>query len=437
MARRILALALVASLLTGLTSTLFTARAVDSASKVGGLPGGEWPQWRGPNRDGVSQETGLLTEWPEAGPTLLWQAEGLGKGYSSVAISGGKIFTLGQVKDAGTVLLALSLTDGKQLWQTPVGGGSPNCTPTVDGDLVYALGRDGDLVCCEAATGKTVWKKNFGTDFGGKMMSGWGYSESPLVDGDRLICTPGAPEAAIVALDKKTGATIWKSPAPTDWGGDRGKDGAGYSSIVVGNGGGVKQYVQLTGRGIVSVAAADGRLLWTYNRVANGTANIPTPIIHGDYVFCSSGYGTGAALLQLKPADGGVKADEVYFLKADELQNHHGGMIRIGDYIYCGHGHNNGLPMCIELKTGNRLWEKERGAGTGSAAAIYADGHLYFRYESGEMALIEANPQKYVLKSSFMLASVKGKSWPHPVIVDGKLYVRDQDVLMCYDVKRK
>lgn len=432
MLRRVLVSFVLAGLCVGIN-----VWAADTASKPALPTGNEWPQWRGPNRDGICNETGLLAQWPAEGPKLAWKIEGLGKAYSSVAISGGRIFTLGQVKDAGTVLMALSQKDGAPLWQTPVGGGSPNCTPTVDGDLVFALGRDGDLVCCEAATGKVVWKKNFGADFGGKMMSGWGYSESPLVDGDRLICTPGSADAAIAALDKRTGAVIWKSPTPSDWGGDRGKEGAGYSSIVIGNGAGVKQYVQLTGKGIVSVNAADGRVLWTYNRVANGTANIPTPITTGDYVFCSSGYGTGSALLHLEKSGDGVKANEVYFLKAEEMQNHHGGMILLGDKIYCGHGHNNGFPWCIDLKTGNRLWEKERGVGTGSAAALYADGHLYFRYESGEMALIEAKPEKYVLKSSFMSAAVKGKAWPHPVIVDGKLYLRDQDVLMCYDIKAK
>lgn len=198
----------------------------------------------------------------------------------------------------------------------------------------------------------------------------------------------------------------------------------------------MKQYIQLTGRGVMSVDARDGKVLWTYNKVANGTANIPTPIVDGDYVFCSSGYGTGAALLKLSKTGDGTKADEVYFLKADELQNHHGGMIHIGKYVFCGHGHNNGLPMCIDMMTGQRLWEKERGAGTGSAAVVYADGHLYFRYEDGEMALIEANPEKYVLKSHFRLHSVKGKSWPHPVIADGKLYIRDQDTLLCYNLRK-
>ena len=165
--------------------------------------------------------------------------------------------------------------------------------------------------------------------------------------------------------------------------GDRGGDGAAYSSIVIGNGGGVRQYVQLMGRGVVGVAANDGKFLWGYNRVANGTANIPTPMVHGDYVFCSSGYQTGAALSKLEPAGGGVKAEEVYFLDGKELQNHHGGMIMLGDYVYCGHGHNAGAPTCLEWKTGKIMWRQNRGPGSGSAAVAYADGNLYFRYENG------------------------------------------------------
>jgi outer membrane protein assembly factor BamB len=397
-------------------------------------PGADWPQWRGPNRDAISEERGLLSAWPTQGPPLAWQVNGLGSGYSSVAIAGGKIFTLGQRK-RGAELIALNLDDGKELWATPVGGGGPNATPTVDGDRVYALGRDGDLLCAESVSGKEIWRKNFGRDFGGRMMSGWGYSESPLVDGDRLICTPGANKAVIVALDKRNGETVWASPMPDEAGG-RGRDGAGYSSVVVSQAGGIRQYVQLTGRGLVSVAAEDGKPLWTYNRVANGTANIPTPLVKDDYVFCSSGYGTGAALLKVVHSGAGLKAEEVYFLSANQMQNHHGGMILLGDYVYCGHGHNQGFPLCVELKTGKVAWRSTRGPGSGSAAIVCADGHLYFRYQNGIMALIEATPKEYRLKGSFKLASVKGQSWPHPVVAGGKLYLRDQDVLMCYDIRK-
>lgn len=413
---------------------LFLAALTGALLTVNNVQADDWPQWRGPNRDGISNEKGLLDAWTDKGPPLAWQSGGLGKGYSSVAISGGRIFTLGQRKGA-TELIALDLKDGKELWAAKVGGGSPNCTPTVDGDLVFALGQNGDLICAETATGKVLWQKSFPKDFGGKMMSGWGYSESPLVDGDRLIVTPGSTKAIIAALKKRTGETIWTSSLPAGVG-NRGKDGAAYSSIVISHACGVKQYVQLTGRGVVSVAAEDGTPLWSYNKVANGTANIPTPILQGDYVFCSSGYGTGAALLQVMKEGGGLVAKEIYFLSAKSMQNHHGGMILVGDHVYCGHGHNQGFPLCIDLKTGKEAWGPERGPGAGSAAILYADDHLYFRYENGVMALIEATPKAYKLKGSFKLASVKGKSWPHPVISGGKLYLRDQDTLMCYDLKK-
>jgi outer membrane protein assembly factor BamB len=393
----------------------------------------DWPQWRGPHRDGISTEKGLLKTWSTTGPPLAWKVDGLGSGYSSVAIAGDHIYTVGKRK-RGAELIALDLASGKEVWATEVGGGDPNSTPTVDGDLVYALGRDGDLLCAEAATGKEVWRKKFSKDFGGRMMSGWGYSESPLIDGDHLVCTPGGSKAIIAALDKKTGRTIWTSPMPDV--GRAGKDGAGYSSIVVSEAGGVRQYVQLTGRGVISVAAEDGKPLWSYNRIANGTANIPTPIVKDDYVFCSSGYNTGAALLKVMKKGDDFTVKEVYFLPANVMQNHHGGMVRVGNHIYCGNGHNQGFPLCVEMLTGKVTWDRARGPGGGSAAVVYADGNLYFRYENGIMALIEANPQAYRLKSSFRLASVKGPSWPHPVISSGKLYLRDQDTLMCYDVHK-
>lgn len=396
----------------------------------------DWPTWRGPNRNAIADETGLLSEWSDDGPPLLWQSEGLGGGMSSLAVVGNRIFTMGRRKGK-CQLVAVSREDGSELWATDVGGGNPNCTPTVDGDLIYALGREGDLVCANVQSGSILWRKSFPRDFGGRMMSGWGYSESPLVDGDRLIVTPGSQDAVIVALDKRTGDTIWKAAMPEERP-RKGKDGAGYSSVVISEAAGVKQYVQLTGRGVISVSAEDGSFLWSYNRIANGTANIPTPLIRGDFVFCSTGYGTGSALLEIKKDGDELKADEVYFLGANELQNHHGGMILFGDHVYCGHGHNNGFPLCLELKTGEVAWGgKIRGAGNGSAAIVMADGHLYFRYENGTMALIEATPEEYRLKGSFRLASVNGKSWPHPVIVDGRLYLRDQGTLMCYDVQQK
>lgn len=410
-----------------------TAEATAQVAAVA-APNLDWPQWRGPNRDGISLETGLLDRWPDEGPRELWRARGLGKGYASVSIADGKIFSLGKLP-GGTHIVAMDVADGSVLWTSAVGGGGdPNCTPTVDGELVYGLSHGGDLLCADVNTGEAVWKKSFPNDFGGKMMSGWGYSESPLVDGDKLVCTPGAQNAIIAALDKRTGKTIWKTSMPSA--GSRGGDGAAYSSIVIGQGGGVRQYVQLVGRGVIGVDAKSGKALWGYNRAANGTANVPTPLIKDDFVFCSTGYGTGAALLRLSGRRGQINAEEVYFKDGKELQNHHGGMILLGDHVYMGHGHNNGFPVCVNLRTGRDAWRQGRGPGTGSAAITCADGHLYFRYENGVMALIEATPKSYELKGSFKIAINNGRSWAHPVISNGRLYLRDQDEIICYDIRK-
>ena len=393
----------------------------------------DWTQWRGPLRDGKSDEIGLLQDWLQRAPELLWQAEGMGSGYSSVAVADGRIFTMGRRQD-GECLIAASAGDGALLWTLQFGtGGHSNGTPTVDEQYVYAIGLKGDLVCADVETGERRWSKNFQRDFDGKMMSGWGYSESPLIDGDRLICTPGGNSAVVVALDKRTGDEIWRAKMPDL--GSRGQSGAGYSSIVISRGANVKQYIQLTGRGVISVRASDGKVLWGYNAIANDTANIPTPIVSGDHVFCSTGYGTGAALLKLIPDRDGVRAEEIYFLPASTFQNHHGGLIQIGDYIYAGHKNNQGFPICLEMMTGKVAWGGDkRGPGSGSAAITYADGHLIFRYQDGRLALIEATSDEYRLKGSFMPAYQQGESWSHPVIANGKLYLREQDKLMCYDV---
>lgn len=393
----------------------------------------EWPTWRGPQRDAISQEKGLLKEWPKGGPKLLWKIDTLGSGYSSLAIKDGKIYTMGLLEEDDECLICLNLENGKELWRRPLGTtGDPNCTPTVDGNRVYALGREGTLICADARNGKELWKLNYQQAFRGKMMSGWGYSESPLVDGNLLICTPGGKDAMLAALDKQTGRPVWTTAVPDNLAG-----GAAYSSVVISNAGGVKQYVQLVGKGIVSANAKDGSLLWSYERIANDTANIPTPIVKGDYVFCSTGYGTGAALLKISREGRQLQASEEYFLEANKMQNHHGGMVLVGEHIYCGHGQNQGFPLCIEMATGKTMWKPGRGVGEGSAAVTYADGHLYFRYESGDMALIEANPNEYKLKGQFKPDEHHGPNWPHPVIAGGKLYLRDKHVLWCYDISAK
>lgn len=400
----------------------------------------DWPQWRGPHRDAVSTDTGLNHEWGEKGPPLAWKATGLGGGFSSISIVGDKIFTMGE-REGQQMIEALSRDDGHLLWSTPISSAwrdknylGPRSTPTIDGDRAYAIGTYGDLVCVDTNDGKIIWRKNFEKDFGGKMMSGWGYSESPLVDGAKVVCTPGGPTAGIVALDKKTGRQIWRSTIPPL--GEKGRDGAAYSSIVVSDACGLRQYVQLMGRGVVGVDAKTGKFLWGYNKVANPTANIPTPIVEGDYVFCSTGYQAGAALLKLERSRNRIEAKEVYFLDAKTLQNHHGGMVLVGDYIYGGTGHNAGFPVCVDWRNGKIVWHGGRGPGSGSAAVVYADGYFYLRYQNGVLAQIKATPEGYKLEGTLEIPSADKPSWPHPVVVGGKLYVREQDNLYCYDLRK-
>jgi outer membrane protein assembly factor BamB len=414
-----------------------------TGSRAATMPApGHWPQWRGPMRDAVSTETGLLQRWPAAGPTKLWTATGLGLGYSSVAITGGRIYTMGDLR-GGQHVIALEEQTGKPVWSTRIAGGyqgdfdGPRGTPTVDGALLYAIAADGTLVCLDTATGRERWRKHLERDFGGEMMSSWQWAESPLVDGDLVVVTPGGARAAMVALNKTTGAEVWRATIPRL--GSRGLDGAGYSSIVISTGGGVRQYVQLMGRGVVGIRASDGRYLWGNNSVANGTANIPTPVVKGNYVFASSGYTTGSVLVELTPAGNGlVTATQKYFLDGGEFQNHHGGMVVVGDYLYAGHGHNNGLPTCIELATGRRMWAQVRSSvGAGSASVVAADGRLYFHYQNGTMVLVEANPAAYREAGAFRIPNPAEYSWSHPVVTGGRLYIREQDALHVYDVTRQ
>ena len=400
----------------------------------------DWPQWRGPRRDAVSKETGLLQAWPPGGPQVVWTATGLGGGYSSLVVGHGQLYTLGR-HDPDIVVIALDAATGKSLWTRKIGESSrdPNATPTLDGDRLYAIDPAGELFCLKAATGEVLWTKSFVKDFSSRMMSGRGCGESPLIDGDHLICTPGNAEAALVALHKLTGEVIWKAKVPDL--GPAGKEGAGFSSVVVTEAAGVRQYVQLIGRGLVGIAASDGRFLWGYNPIANDFANIPTPIVHREFVFAANGYTAGSVLLKLVPDLGsngerpGVKTEVVYALSGSQFQNHHGGILRVGDFIYAGHGNNNGLPTCLELETGRIVW-KRRGPGVGSAAIVYADGQLIFRYQNGVVALIEASEKGYQLNGTFEIPGAGGDSWSHPVVANGLLYLREQDVLRAYELRK-
>ena len=400
----------------------------------------DWPQWRGPNRDGQSRETGLLKEWPKDGPPVAWNALKLGGGFSSPVVAAGKVYGTGYRKDQ-EVLWCLDEATGKELWATPLkdkadSGDGPRSTPTVANGKVYALGFTGDLACIDAASGQRVWQTSFTKDLGGRMMSGWGYCESPLVDGDKLIVTPGGDKAAIVALKADSGEVIWKTPVAN-------AGGAGYASPVRMKVGDTSLYLSLLGKsgGIVGVETETGKLLFRYTKVSNGTANIPTPLVQGDLVFTSTGYGDGgSALLKLNASSDGVTVEEKKRYTSGELQNHHGGMILIGDNIFLGRGHNNGMPTCVAMKSAEIVWEESKSpaGGSGSAAIAAADGMLYFRYENGKVALIKADPKEFQLVSSFTEKERSGQpTWAHPALANGKLYLRDQDKLRVYDVKAK
>lgn len=394
----------------------------------------DWPQWRGPNRDGLSADTGLLKEWPEEGPSVAWKATGIGEGFSSVSVAGQRVYTMGDLAD-GCYLFALDRHSGEIVWKTKVGktGGNykgPRSTPTVDNDRVYALGQLGDLVSCDVKTGEIVWRKNLPADFKGRS-GGWNYTESPLVDGEKLICTPGGREATMVALHKQTGDVLWKGR--TDQG-----ESAGYASAVIAEIGGVRQYVQLLSQGGASFAADDGELLWRYgdrdDRFANNTANIPTPIVHGDLVFFDAGYGRGGGMIRVTKSGSDFNVAELWFNR--ELANKHGGVIWVGDYLYGGR-EDNAAPWCADARTGKIMWEKRSRQGSGSVAVTYADGNLYWRYQNGVVTLVPANPDGYEETSSFKVPMASDPSWPHPVVTAGRLYLRDQDTLWCYDVRAK
>ncbi|HLL75514.1 MAG TPA: PQQ-binding-like beta-propeller repeat protein [Pyrinomonadaceae bacterium] len=383
--------------------------------------GGEWPQWRGANRDGVSKETGLLKQWPEGGPPLAWKAQGAGTGYSSMSVSKGRIYTMGLRGDREYVI-AFDAKTGKELWATPHGsayrdsrGDGPRGTPTVDGDRVYSLGGNGDLSAIDAATGKLVWSMNVLQKFGGSNIS-WGISESPLVLGDRVLVNAGGPGAALVALRKADGSLIWKTQS----------DKAGYSSALPVQFGGRTQVVFFTSQRAVAVDPADGRVLWEYAKPSNRTANVATPVARGNRVWISSDYGTGGGVVELKP-DG--TAQEVYFTK--EMRNHHSTAILVGEHLY---GFSGSVLTAMRFDTGEVAW-KDRSVGKGSLA--YADGHLYAFSENGVVGLVEATPAGYREKGRFSIQQGSLPTWTHPVVAGGRLYIRDQDTIYAYDVKQK
>ncbi len=387
----------------------------------------DWPAWRGPNRDGICQETGLLKEWPDGGPKLLWKATGLGEGYSGPSIVGDLLFTMGD-RDGKEWVIALDWTkEGKEVWASPVGPirhtgagyPGPRSTPTYDDGRVYAQGINGDVVCLDAKTGKEHWRRDMVKDFGGSIPQ-WGYSESVLVDGPSVVFTPGGSKATLAAVQKTNGRPVWQAPVG---------DPAAYSSVIKARIGKVEQYVTLTAKGVIGVRAKDGTPLWRYDRPASSVANVTTCIWYRQTIFAASGYNTGGGLTWIKKSGNGFTSQEMYFTK--DMQNHHGGVILVDDHLYgCS---NPSILTCLDYRTGKTLWTDRS---SGKCSLLYAEGMLYARSEKGPVSLLVATPDGFQLKGRFTQPDRSGKaSWPHPVIANGLLFLRDQDVLLCYDVR--
>jgi len=419
----------------------------------------DWPQWRGPNRDGISKETGLLAEWPEKGPPLAWKKKGLGGGDSTPSIAAGRIYGMSNRGD-DEVVWALAEKDGSEIWATRVGPAyeqrrdqsseGPGSTPTVDGERLYVVGMSGNVACLRVEDGKVVWQRSMTEDFGG-IVPPWSYRESPLVDGDRVICTPGGSEATIVALDKATGETIWTCRTSGAAEGDdqegaqiRRRPGAGYSSPIAIDFEGRRQYVQFTADALVGVAAKDGHLLWSYEKPSNEHGiNCSTPLFHDGLVFAASAYGNGGGAVTLsvdservgeESAAGAIRAEEAYFTR--RMQNHHGGMIVLDGCLYGANGGNSGgFLACLDFRTGEQHW-RDRDAPKGSLT--FADGRLYLRAEDGELILVEPSADRFLERGRFEQPDRSSSpAWAYPVVANGKLYVRDHDVLLCYDVSAK
>ncbi len=387
----------------------------------------DWPQWRGPHRDGVSKETGLADEWAAGGPPLLWRADGFGEGYGSVSVADGALHVQG-TRGGRSVVFALEAATGDVRWARELGprlrdgrGNGPRGTPTVAGDSLYALTGMGELARIGLSDGRVAWQRNILQDFGQRNLS-WGISESPLIEGDRVVVMPGGAMGAIAALDRDTGETVWTSAELTDR--------AGYSSLVaVDLGGGespLRAILGFTARAGVGVRASDGELLWRYLQPANRTANAATPIHSDGLVFYTSAYGVGGGALRVTVTGGEVSSGQAWF--ESSLQNHHGGVVLHEGRLY---GFFGRALACVDFETGRIVW-RNRSVGKGSLTL--ADGKLYLVGESRVAGLARATPKGYDELGRFRLEDRGWPSWAHPVVSNGVLYIRNWDELQAYDV---
>ncbi len=390
----------------------------------------DWPQWQGYHRTGHSAETDLQSTWPEGGPHRLWLYEDCGTGYSGPAVVGDRLYTMGS-RDGTTHLLAIDTRQGKQIWATPVGpefdenqGNGPRSTPTVAGDHVFGLTCTGTLICVRTSDGKEVWRRTM-QDFGGSM-PGYGFSESVLVEGNLVVCTPGGQRGSVVALETNTGKLHWQSSAITD--------GTHYASMLPVNHHGERQLIQLLPSQVVGLSPEDGRVLWKIAR-DGPIAVATTPIYRNGYVYVSSAYGAGCLMFHVG-ADNRV--EEIYRNKI--LRNHHGGVVLAGNMLIGSDGNNSNRGfICQDFLEGKRVWHERTGLGGG--AVIYADGRLYILGEHDAVVrLVEVSEEGWTLHGKFQMDPPSdhrksGRVWTHPVIADGKLYLRDQEYLFCYDVR--
>ena len=387
----------------------------------------DWPQWRGPRRDGVSTETGLADRWPAGGPPLLWRIDGLGEGFGAVAVVDGLLYVQG-TRGGRSLVFALDAPDGSVRWERELGprlrdsrGNGPRGTPTVAGDSLYALTGTGELARIRLADGRVAWRRNILRDFDQRNIS-WGISESPLVEGDSVVVMPGGEGGAIAALDRETGAVTWTSAGLTDR--------TGYSSLIAvdleGGGEPLRAIIGFTARAGVGVRAADGELLWHYREPANRTANAATPIYANGLVFYTSDYGTGGGALRLRVAGDNVSAAEAWF--ESRLRNHHGGVVLYEGHLY---GFFGSVLACVDFETGETVW-RDRSVGKGSL--VLAEGKLFLLGERHLAGLAEATPEGYAELGRFDVDDRGRPSWAHPVVSNGVLYIRNWDELLAYDV---
>lgn len=390
----------------------------------------DWEQWRGPDHNGVSRETGLLTKWADGGPQLLWRTNILGAGYSNLSFHGGKIFTMGDRGDS-CFLFALDEKTGKELWSLNVGkaGGNyegPRCTPATDGKRIFALGQFGNLVCADAQTGKEIWRINVESELGGRVMSGWNFSMSPIIDGEQVVLPIGGKDGTVIALKKDSAKAelIWRSTELTD--------AAAYSSVVPMTFGSVRQYLAFTDKRIAGLDAVTGKVLWQHDQEGKvAVCSDPAFLLEGDtcYLITSCAYRVGAGGFKITAKDKKFTAEKIY--QNNRFENHHGGIVRVGKYFYFV---TNRDLVCVDPKSGEQLWSN-RCVGKGSVMSV--DGKLVVRSESdGAVALVDASPEGYKEFSRFVQPDRSNKnSWTYPTVYDGKLYLRDQGLLLCYTVK--